>query len=430
MSMVVGSGLFGLAGITLDTVGLYTSAVGWVLISLAVLPLIYVFVRLGLRFTSSAGLSQYAQEVAGKWAGYAVTAVLAGTFTIGIPALAFIGAAYIQRLFGVPVGSTPWIAIAILAAMTLLNVMGVKVASVVNTISLIALFVLVSLLVLLNLPYLSLGWHVLTEALTGKVTISYIDLWKVSALLFWAFLGWENMSFGLEEFRNPRLSIPLVYWFSFIVVVLLYLALAFTCIGAAAGGLNVAGASGLSTLTKVNGLGLVFMGVIVLVILANANAWVFGASRLIYASGREGILPRYLGKLSKNDTPIASLLSLLVFYTAIILGSSLVYVPVSNFILLVSQNFLVLYLFSLFAFWKTESGWRRWLITPLAALSCVFLLSGFSWWIVYPILLMIVGYIGYSRNARATTALRTAETLKQGDDTDDNDTKVDTSLLE
>jgi len=73
-------------------------------------------------------------------------------------------------------------------------------------------------------------------------------------------------------------------------------------------------------------------------------------------------------------------------------------------VLLVSQNFLVLYAFSIFAYWKTESGIRKWIVTLAAAISCGFLLSGFSWWVAYPLALLAVGYAGHYRAGLETTA--------------------------
>ena len=402
VSMVIGSGLLGLPGLTLETGSVYAAAGGWLLISLAMIPLIYIFTSLGLNFTSSAGLSKYAQESVGDWGGHAVSAVLCGTFTIGIPALALIGGAYAQKLFNFPESSVFGLAIAILALMTLGNLMGVKFASLIYTTSFIALVVMVVVIIFSNIPFLNSGFKVFGETITGKGAFNYRDLWRVSALLFWAFLGWENLSFGLEEFKNPKKTIPRVYWLSFLVVVLLYLGLAITSIGAQVSGVTVKGASGLTSLVNKTPIGFLLMIIMVLVILANANAWVFGASRLIYASGRDGILPSFLGRLSKNSIPSASLISLLVVYTVVLLVTHFFkQLSVTTLILLVSQNFIVLYAFSLFAYWKTEKSPHRWLLTLLAIISCIFLLSGFSWWIIYPLILLSVGYIS---NYRAKVA--------------------------
>ncbi|MCX7710223.1 MAG: putrescine:ornithine antiporter, partial [Clostridia bacterium] len=47
------------------------------------------------------------------------------------------------------------------------------------------------------------------------------------------------------------------------------------------------------------------------------------------------------------------------------------------------------------AYWRTEKKPQRWFVTICASISCVFLLSGFSWWIIYPLMLLLSGYIHY-----------------------------------
>lgn len=395
VSMVVGSGLLGLPGLTLQAGGLYAAVAGWILTSAAAVPLIWIFSKLGLRFTSSAGLTLYARKAAGEWAGHAAIAVLIGTFVIGIPALALIGGAYAQHLLGLPPSLTPWIAVAILAATTAVNLLGVRAANWVNAGSLAALMGLVAVVVLLNPGYYVAGLSLIPGVATGATPVHYAELWQVCVLLFWAYLGWENLSFGLEEFHRPQRTIPLVYWGSFGVVLLLYLSLAFTSIGAAASGKAVMGASGLVTLVSGTWAGRFLVAVMVLVIVANANAWVFGASRLVFAAARDGVLPRAMARLSSNNVPWASLLALFVGYSLVIAASRIWGISVSVLIPLVSQNFVVLYAFSILAFWRTERGWSRWAISAAALLMCAFFLSGFSWWAAYPAVLLSLGGLTY-----------------------------------
>jgi amino acid transporter len=248
-----------------------------------------------------------------------------------------------------------------------------------------------------NFDFLRSGLAVFSETITGKGSLHYGNLWRTSALLFWAFIGWENVSFSLEEFKSPKKSIPQVFWMSYLVVIVLYLGITITSIGAEASGVSTKGASGLTSLVDRNPMGFFQMAIMVLVIPANAIAWVLGASRLYYASGRDGILPSFLGRLSPNGIPLNSLLLSFVVYTVAILAACVLKVSIATLVLLVSQNFLMLYLVSIFAYWKTEKGPQRWFVTALAGVSCGFLLSGFSWWIIYSLALLCVGYLSYRR---------------------------------
>ena len=321
---------------------------------------------------------------------------MAGSFAIGVPSLGMIGGAYLRDLFGTSHGSTAWFAIGILGLVTLANLLGVRLAGVINTLSLAALVLVVVTVVALKVGYLGSGLHVLRTAAGGE-DVRYFDVWTVAAVLFWAFIGWESLSFSLEEFHEPERSIPIVYWASFGIVALLYLALGFTSIGADAEGVHIAGASGLTALIRETPVGDVLLPLMILVILANANAWVFGASRSIYAAGREGILPRPLGRLSRRRIPAVSLLALFAVYVLVILVVQYGDLSLTRLILIVSQNLLVLYAFSIFAYWRTEGGGVRWLVVAVALLSWAFLLSGFNYWIVYPAALLALGFLTYRR---------------------------------
>jgi len=395
VSTVIGSGLLGLPGMALEIGNVHTVVGGWLLISLMLIPLVYIFTYLGLTFTSSAGLSKYAQVSIGDWGGHAVTAVLCGTFVVGIPVLALIGGAYAQNMCGFSENAVFVLAIGILVLSTGFNLLGVAATNWINTASLIALVAMTAVIVLSNASFFIIGINTFGETLGGKGHLHYNDLWRTAALLFWAFIGWENLSFSMEEFKNPSKTIPAVYWISFVMVIALYMALTITSIGAEVSGVSVKGASGLASLVNRTPIGMLLVIIMVVVITANACAWVMGASRLYYASGRDGILPSIIGKLTKKGIPRNSLLLSLMIYSVVIIAAYHFKLPPANLVLVVSQNFLVLYLISIFAYWKTERRSRRWLITVLGLLSCAFLLSGFSWWIVYPVFLVGVGYCNY-----------------------------------
>lgn len=400
VSTVIGSGLLGLPGLALEIGNVYTAAGGWLLISLMLIPLIYIFTYLGMKFTSSAGLSKYAEVSIGKCGSYAVTAVLIGTFVVGIPALALIGGSYAQTVLGLSENSIFGIALCIILLSTLFNSFGFSVVNIMNIFSMSALVLMTMIIVLSNGSLFISGLRVFGIVLTGNIQLNYADLWRTSALLFWAFIGWENLSFNMEEFKNPSKTIPSVYWLSFIIVVALYLALSITSIGAQYAGISTKGASGLTSLVERIHLGIFQIVIMIVVITANACAWIMGASRLYYASARTGILPSFLGKLNNKSLPLNSLLLSFVIYSSVIFIVFYSKISISSLVLVVSQNFIILYLLSIFAYWKTDNRNRKWCISLLSLLSCGFLLSGFNWWIFYPVFLIGIGYYRYRSTVR------------------------------
>ncbi len=392
---VIGSGLLGLPGMTLETGNIHSVAGGWLFITITVLPLIYIFARLGLKFTSAAGLAKYAEEAVGPWGRYGVSVVLCGTFTLGIPVVALIGGSYMQKLFQLPDSTVWWLAIGILLVATSVNFLGVKMINLLNMAALFALMVMMVAIVLTHTAFFQQGLIVYRQTFGTPSQVDWNEIWRVAMLLFWAFVGWENLSFSLEEFKRPEKNIPRVYWFSFLAVIVLYFGLMITSLGAEASGTSVKGAAGLAALVGDRPWGTLLLLVMALVIPANANAWIFGAGRLYYSAGRTAVLPGYLGRLSGNGLPLNSMFTSLGVYILVTVATYFLKIPIAKLVLVVNQNWLVLYVFSIFAYWKTGTGVWRWLITGLASISCLFLLAGFSWWIMYTFGLLAIGYIRY-----------------------------------
>jgi amino acid transporter len=400
VGMVVGSGMFGLPGLALQAGSPQVVAMGWLSSALASLPLVAIFAVLGGRYRSSAGLARYAEVALGGWANKAVTAVLCGTFPLGIPALAMIGASYALPFLGAgPDWILPVAALFILLAV-LGNLVGIRTSSAINGMSLILMAGIVVSLGGLHADDLARGLGLWLHP--DWSDLGPAALWKVSALLFWAFLGWENLSFGLEEFSNPRRTIPRVYILSVLIVFLFYGLLAATMNGAALAGAAVNKTEGIATLVP-GPWRLPFTLATIVVILANANAWVFGASRLFFAAGRSGFLSARMGMLDGRGVPRNAILFAGGCFFVIIVVIRVFRLEISDLVLIVSQNFLVLYLACVLCFWKTARGWKRWIITAFAAISCCFLLSGFNSRILYPLGLILAGALRHHSWRRGTT---------------------------
>lgn len=405
VTMVIGSGILGLPGLALELGSPHEVLAGWVIISLGMVPMVFIFLDLGVRFSSAAGLSRYAVEAVGDWGGYAVTYLMCGSALLGMPALAHIGGSYMVRLIGAPESMTVPLSLLLVAVTVGSNLLGVRTTSLLNGVSLAALFFLLVIMVFANTGFLWEGTKAAVSTFGGHVPLSLGTLWKICALLFWAFLGWENLSFGLEEFRDPRKTIPRVYWGSFILVVSLYLFLAFASVGAELSGNTVKGAAGMANLIPGSRSGnKTLLAITVLVMVANTNAWAFSISRMLFAAGREGSLPRMLGNLDGRGIPVNSLLAMLAVFSAVIVLAPFLGLSVSTRVLLVSQNFVVLFVLSIVAFWRVNSGWSRWLFSLGGAGVSLFLMSGFSYLALFPAALLGLGYCVDARSRRAGPA--------------------------
>jgi basic amino acid/polyamine antiporter, APA family len=407
--MLIGTGILALPGLALGVGNVYEAILGWLLITFATIPRIHICSRLGLEFPSTSGLAGYAEKAVGPWGRYSVSYLVGGSYLFGLPAVAFIGSEYMRQLFNLSELGGTLCAILLVSLMFLSNLSGIRAITLINYLALTVLFLLIGLIIVFNMNFLVSGLEIARIALNGSGSVDPNIVWNVTALLFWAFLGWENLSFSLGEMKDPEKNVPRLYWVSFSLVAAIYILLALICVGASAAGVSLKGAAGLSGLVLLTPGGSFLIWLIIVVLAANACSWNFTASRLIYAGGRTGVFPAAFGKLSKRNIPVSSLVTLFVLSVFLITGCYFFKVPITAMMLLVNQNFIFLCGFIIIAYWKIETGWQKWIFSVLSLLSLSFLASGFTWKVIYPIFLIGLGYFRFIRKAKDTLALQSVE---------------------
>ncbi|URN12316.1 APC family permease [Streptomyces radiopugnans] len=120
--------------------------------------------------------------------------------------------------------------------------------------------------------------------------------------VFFAFTGWEMLSFTTEEYANPRRDFPRVVVISFLVVTTLYVLLAWAVQTRLAEDDPKAASAPIHAVVSAAAPGLAWVVSVlgVVIIAANLVGAVWAASRLVMSSAREGLLPRPLARLSRS----------------------------------------------------------------------------------------------------------------------------------
>jgi len=123
-----------------------------------------------------------------------------------------------------------------------------------------------------------------------------LPLGTAAALIFWSFLGYENVSNIAEEFRDPVRDFRRSIILSVALVGCLYVAVAAVTVGTGAYRAGGSVAPFAAILANTFGrYGAVGTAVLALFIIFGAvNAYTAGMSRVIYAAARDGAFPRYL----------------------------------------------------------------------------------------------------------------------------------------
>jgi amino acid efflux transporter len=306
VSSVLGSGVLVLPGLAAQLAG-PASLVAWVMLSIASYPFAYTFASLSSRNPESGGIYGFAKESFGLPAAVVTGWLFAFWYITGVPAATLIAASYLAYAMPMSRLGVFLVAGCVTFVAFIVNYRGIVFT---NRIQLIVIGSIVALL--LSAVALSIG------SIDAHNFSPFFPngLWPVgtaAALIFWWFLGYENVSNVAEEFENPKRDFHRSIVLSVLLIGGLYIAVAAVTVGTLAykaGGSVAPFAAMFSNLMGVHGaIGTALLAVII--IFATVNAYTAGMSRVILAVARDRGFPKGLDYVDpKNGTPTRSLMLL------------------------------------------------------------------------------------------------------------------------
>lgn len=186
------------------------------------------------------------------------------------------------------------------------------------------------------IPFLILAVVIIAKGGAGGNTLSVFDPGQSSlnsvfhGILFAVtlFIGFEAAASIAEETENPRKSIPVAVVGAVALSAILYLIVTYAAtigFGKAALGKNnawFAAASPMGTLATTyvgNWLSVLIDLVIVFDAISLSIAIMVTASRIIFALGRDGLLPRAAARTSRQDTPVVGNLVIALWSVALLI---------------------------------------------------------------------------------------------------------------
>jgi amino acid efflux transporter len=402
VTIVVGSGALILPGIAYQSVG--SGALwAWLLAAAAVIPLLAIFARLGATYPTAGGVAGFVQAAFGRPVAGGVEILFMGTFGLGIPAIALTGGHYLAGL-GLYPHTHAWVgALAMLALATGLNLGGVQLSARVQTVLAITLAA--------GLLLVGIGGLIPSGATVRMPELSLSAVMvglSAVGLVFFAFTGWEMLAFTTEEYRNPKRDFPLAVGISFVLVTGIYVVLALAVqsrLGSADSRLATAPVQAVvDDAFSVNwGRMVAFLGAAI--IMANLIGAIWGASRLVMSSAREGLLPAQVAGISaRTGAPTTAVVGCAAAFTLVVITSSLGWLPLDRLLSLAGQNFFLLYLLSVAAYVKLFRQLRQRLfgLVVCVALSGVALFFG-VWSLLYALVLFSVGMALVMRRSNTAT---------------------------
>ncbi len=193
---------------------------------------------------------------------------------------------------------------------------------------------LIILLTMLNITgirktmFIDIGFVILTVVgllfvlVTGVKYIGTVDVWQWdfgvtgvmtgAALIFFAFLGFENIGNIAEESKNPRYTLPRALIYSIIISTALYVLVALVAISVMPWKELAASSAPLADVAfaTMGPNGALFLSIVALAATASTVLGLFiASSRMIFGMAEEGSLPKLLTKITrKSQAPIVSIL--------------------------------------------------------------------------------------------------------------------------
>jgi amino acid efflux transporter len=390
LGSILGSGVLFLPSLTYAVSGSYTIWV-WILTTLFCLPLLFIFTNMVKAVPNESGIEGFVSLGLGKNIGASIPIIFLGTVAIGMPASALIVGDYVRHFLSGGILLQITTAFVIVSAGMATNLLGIRIGAsiqmLVTALILIIGFSLVFFVPTMKLDRAALSFspHLVKPLLQGIV------------IAFWAYAGFENLTFMAGEFKNPVRDFKLSMVISLFLCGFLYLLLSEACASNIPQN-EVNAVSGLYQLAEKMQRTSIFTALVTIFaffsVLINFNSWIWGISRLIYSSANQRKFFPYFSVLNKKFVPSRAiwLLGGVFFLVIVIVG----FFPnfIQSILILVSTNFVFIYLLCLmsFVFFK-KTGFLRILSIALNILLIIVFLST-KWIVIYPLLLFSIGIIG------------------------------------
>lgn len=231
-----------------------------------------------------------------------------GVTTVATVSLGFSG--YFHGLFGTPV--LP-IAFGIIGVLSYLNYLGIKMSSRINVIfTLIEIF---GLIVVIGLAFINFK---------NVATVKYLEmsdgvqgLLAASALVFFAYIGFEDIANIAEETKNPQKILSKAFILAVVITAVLYVLTSIAVVSLVSPETLSNSKSPLALAVSKTVLGnnaFIFMSFVALFATANTVlvAMIVG-SRMVFGMARDKSLPKILSRLdTKRSSPYISILLIMI----------------------------------------------------------------------------------------------------------------------
>lgn len=361
------------------------SLISWLLLIGFMLPMAFVFARLGRAYPHSGGVSHWAGRAMGRRAEWVCAMTLVSVIPVGLPAALLLTMVFLDRLIPLAAPYDLLAQLAVLLTSYGLNRAGLRASALVQTLIIIGTLAFIA----------SLAWTTPLSASSMVPAYEPAQLGPIvtaAGLMLWCFLGLEIVANLAEEFKNPRRDIPLVVIGGIVIAGLVYYVCASIVLSA---GFEQVTADSLLTLAdqRMGTLGATLLSVFgFLACFASLNTYLNGFSRGLWSLADEGKLPGFFAQRSERQVPVRVLNGILLVCSASTLMFYLDWLDLAQLITLANAHFVLVYLAAMLAATRLLRDSGRW-IGVMGATACVLGFLALGWGAVYGVCVLLALWI-------------------------------------
>jgi APA family basic amino acid/polyamine antiporter len=402
VGIILGAGIYVLIG---KAAGLAGNAI-WASFLLAALTAAFTglsYAELSSMFPKAGAEYVYVRNAFGNRLAFLIGWLIIVGGIIGSATVALGFAGYFSALFGVPI--IP-VAIGLLLLLSFIVFYGIKQSAWIAIVFTLVEAAGLIFIIFIGLPFIGSVNYFETPSLSG--------IFSAAALIFFAFIGFEEMVRLSEETKKPKHTMPKALILAITLTTIIYILVALSAVSVV--GWKRLGISS-APLAEVASIALGDKASLVLSIIAlfaTANTvllLLLATSRITYGIAKEGSLPENLSRVHpKTRTPWIAILAITIFSILFTLvGDIKTVANLTNFtvfVTFIAINFSVLWLRckqpKMKRYFKTPINIGNFPILPiLGILTCIFMLANIGLEILlYGFGLICIGLLIYSYSKR------------------------------
>jgi amino acid efflux transporter len=390
VSSVVGVGILIIPGIAAQIAG-PASLLAWIFLALISVPVAFSFAKMAILVPDSGGVPSFIEKYLNKEIGKSLSILLTITMIFGNPVMGLTTAQYLRNLLGFESALIPWVGFCFMLLSIAFNLIGIRSGTKIQSLSLFFLIAGLVVVIVIALPVGKL------ENITPFFSHGIGSIGGAMVVCFFSFLGWENVSSIAEEVDNPGKTFRRAIPWAILCVGGLYCLIAWVYLTVVPPSHRADNPTVLTPILRfVFGNTVAILGDIaaILLLVLATNSWVMGASRLIYALGRNRLIPNSFGKISqKNNVPIYSLCFLAGSYGLITALIAVAGLSEQWLIKIANANFMLIYLCAFWTGLKTFRSLKMKMCAFIAILATASFLPFFGSMMLLSGLLAVLAFL-------------------------------------